>query len=171
MHPELLNNSLFLRYYARWQKDPDSVVFAPIADFLLRYGLIDAAQKVCVEGLKRHPALTVGRIVMARIHLARGNFEEAEEETRQALLIAPKSLQAEELLGKINEARGGSNERHVAAQVQGGSSVPSEWQTVTMAQILAGQGHNDKAKDIYRTILARDPDNEEAHRGLAAINP
>jgi Tfp pilus assembly protein PilF len=166
MHPDLLNNSLFLRYYSQWQKDPDSIVFASIADYFLRYGMIDSAFKVCKEGLRRHPKLTVGRVVMAKIQLARGNFEEAEEEVRTALQIAPKGQQIEDLMARIDQARKAAEPATHSSE----SPVPSEWQTVTMAQLFAQQGHTDRAREIYYTILEKDPQNEDAHRGLAAIN-
>lgn len=166
MHPDLLNNSLFLRYYSQWQKNPDSIVFASIADYFLRYGMIDNALKVCKEGLKRHPKLTVGHIVMAKIHIARGNFEEAEEELRITLQIIPKSQQAEELMAKIEEVKRGTEPEAGMPK----PAMPSEWQTVTMAQIYAEQGHADRAREIYYSILEKDPQNEDAHRGLAAIN-
>lgn len=164
MHPDLLNNSLFLRYYGQWQKNPDSIVFASVADYFLRYGLIDNAYKICAEGIRRHPKLTVGRIVMAKIHLARGNLEEAEEELRAVLAVTPKNRQALELMDRIEEKRRGEVKEPKP------SSVPSEWQTVTMARIFADQGHVERAREIYYSILERDPQNEDAHRGLAAIN-
>lgn len=173
MHPELLNNSLFLRYYSQWQKDPGSVVFASVADLFLRYDQIDNAYKVCKAGLEKHPGLTVGHVVMAKIHIARGNFEEAEEEIRTALNIAPANSKAHEIMADIEAARRGdaprihTGERKVS--VTGESSMPAEWQTVTMAKIFADQGHTGRAREIYHAILARDPQNEEAGRGLAAI--
>jgi Tfp pilus assembly protein PilF len=173
MHPELLNNSLFLRYYSQWQKDPDSVVFASVADYFLRYDQIDNAHKVCKAGLEKHPNFTVGHVVMAKIHIARGNFEEADEELRTALNIAPGNGKAHEILANLEAARRGeapqihTGERKVS--VPGESSMPAEWQTVTMAKIFAGQGHVERAREIYHAILARDPQNEEASRGLAAI--
>lgn len=166
MHPDLLNNSLFLRYYSQWQKNPDSIVFASIADYFLRYGLIDSALKICKEGLMRHPKLTIGHVVMAKIHLARGNFEEAEEELRTTLQITPKSQQAQDLMARIDELKTGEEPQISLPK----PSMPSEWQTVTMAQIYAQQGHIDRAREIYYSILERDPQNEDAHQGLAAIN-
>lgn len=174
MHPDLLNNSLFLRYYSQWQKNPDSVVFASIADYFLRYGLIDDALKICKEGLRRNPKLIIGHIVMAKIHFARGNLEEAEEELRSVIQTTPKNIQAQGLLAKIDEAR--MNDLHrtaVEAPKPGGTreaDMPSEWETVTMARIFAQQGHRDRAREIYYSILEKDPQNEDAHRGLAAIN-
>jgi len=166
MHPDLLNNSLFLRYYSQWQKNPDSIVFASIADYFLRYAMIDSAFKICKEGLRRHPKLTVGHVVMARIQLARGNFEEAEEELRTALQIAPKGQQVQDLMAQIRQAKEAAEPAIDSTK----PSVPSEWQTVTMAQLFAQQGHADRAREIYYSILEKDPQNEDAHRGLAAIN-
>jgi tetratricopeptide (TPR) repeat protein len=178
MHPDLLNNSLFLRYYNQWQKNPDSIVFASIADYLLTYGLIDDAHKVCEEGLKRHPQFTVGRFVMAKIHLKRGNYEEAEEQLRGVLQMNPKNEQAHKLLSKIDEMRSGqSQEIHMEIPAQGASpgetssaAMPSEWQTITMANIYSAQGHPEKAREIYQSILDRDPQNETALAGLASID-
>jgi len=178
MHPDLLNNSLFLRYYSQWQKNPDSIVFASIADYLLTYGLIDDAYKVCEEGLKRHPRFTVGRFMMAKIHLKRGNYEEAEEQLRGILEMNPKNEQAYNLLSKMDEVkRGQPQEIHVEIPAQNASpseiispAMPSDWQTVTMAKIYAAQGHPEKAREIYQSILERDPQNEAALAGLASID-
>jgi len=177
MHPELLNNSLFLRYYVQWQKNPDSIVFAPIADYLLYYGMAEDALKICDEGLKRHPRLTVGHLIMAKVQLKRGKLDEAEEALRMALQITPKNQRAEELLVTIEEARNGhplgddfgalNVERPPPETAQ---SMPSEWQTITMAKIFAQQGHIDRAREIYQAILEREPQNEDARRGLASIH-
>lgn len=174
MHPDLLNNSLFLRYYSQWQKNPDSIVFAAIADYFVRYGMINDALKICKEGLRRNPKFTIGHIVMAKIHLARGNLEEAEEELRTVIQMVPKNTQAKDLLEKIDEARTGDARRMMVEVPKSAEAkeleMPPEWQTVTMAKIFAEQGHMERAREIYYSILEKDPQNEDAHRGLAAIN-
>lgn len=174
MHPDLLNNSLFLRYYGQWQKNPESIVFAPIADYLLNYNLTDDAQKICEEGLKRHPSLTVGHIVMAKIHMKRQKLEEAEEELRLVLQIAPGNRRAGEMMVKLEDLRkGGTSEIGIEtppSDAPPSSQTPSEWQTVTMAGIYAEQGHVEKAREIYLSVLERDPQNETALKGLASIN-
>ncbi len=43
--------------------------------------------------------------------------------------------------------------------------------TITMADLYARQGLVDDARQIYESILARDPDNAEVHAKLAAITP
>ena len=172
MHPDLLNNSLFLRYYTQWQKNPDSVVFASIAEFFIHYGLIDDALKVCREGLRRHPNLISGRIVMAKVHLKRGNYEEAEEELRRVLRLAPHNQDAQDLILRIQAEKSAlhSETPPLSVELDKPRSVSSEWQTVTMAKIYAAQGHKEEAERIFHSILEREPENEDARKGLASIN-
>ncbi|MFA4973068.1 MAG: tetratricopeptide repeat protein [bacterium] len=180
MHPELLNNSTFLRYYKQWQDDPDSIVFAPIAEYFLMYGMIDAAFSVCREGVKRHPGFISGRLVMARVHLRRGNWEEAEGELMQALSIRADNAQAKGMMEEIAALRRAERDRlrveprteprPVALPVENHAAIrhPS-WNTITMAGILAAQGHRERAKEIYQTILTGDPSNAAARAGIEAL--
>lgn len=178
MHPELLNNSRFLRYYKQWQDDPSSIIFAAVADYLLIYGMIDAAMKVCREGLKRHPDLISGRIVMAKIHLKRGNWDEAESELRRVISLVPQNPTAREMMSQIDAMRAGEREAlRIEAQqavrsveTEGAGIDLSSWQTVTMADIFARQGHTDRARRIYQSILAQDPGNEAARRGIESLS-
>jgi predicted Zn-dependent protease len=178
MHPELLNNSLFLKYYKQWQDDPYSIVFAPIADYFLMYGMVDDAMKVCREGLKRHPNLVSGRIVMAKVHLKRGNWDEAEAELTAVLSIVPDNQTAREMLATIDGERKaeGAVFKEAAERVQTHAErdAPKQaedesWQTVTMADIFARQGHNEKARKIYLSVLSREPHNEAARRGIELL--
>jgi tetratricopeptide (TPR) repeat protein len=179
MHPELLNNSLFLRYYKQWQDQPASVVFAPIAEFLLLYGMIDDAFKVCRQGLVHHPELVTGRLAMAKIHLRRGNWEEAELELNRVFAVVPENAVARALKGEIaaRQRREQEGETSPAASApfpepEGAfAETPSSWETLTMAGIFAAQGHHERARQIYQTILRRDPGNELARSGLAALPP
>ena len=178
MHPDLLNNSLFLRYYQQWQDDPTSIVFAPIAEYFLLYGMVDEALEICRMGLKGHPSFVSGRVVMAKIHLKRGNWDEAEEELRQALTIMPTNRSARELMQEIDDMR---HQERVSAQRDSGTAVSAggavgdrsrdsaSWNTVTMAKVYASQGLYDRARTIYRSILAQDPNNETAIRGLESL--
>jgi len=176
MHPDLLNNSLFLRYYEQWQKDPDSVVFAPIADFFLRYGLVKDAQKICEQGLKRHPNLTTGRLVMAKVYIAQEKLDEAANELNNVFNIMPSNQLAKRLLDEINLKRfpNITNIEKLPLVQQEESvfnaSLPNKWETLTMAKIYASQGHIKKAQRIFKSILERDPNNKDALKGLASIN-
>ena len=150
MHPELLSNSLFLRYYNQWQQDPTSVVFAPIAEYLLHYGLLAEAVKVCLEGLRHHPDLVSGRLSLAKAYLRQKEFPKARQELRRVLDLVPNQEKALELM----------------EQIQPSESRPSNWETITMAKIYAAQGHIDQAREVFRAILNKDPHNQEALQGL-----
>lgn len=174
MHPELLNNSLFLRYYKQWQEDPSSILFVSIADYFLKFGMGDEAMRICEEGLKRHPQLVSARIVMAKIHMQRKGWEEAERELKAAIQAAPANRTAAALLEGVLARRKGEaqEEPHGPAIEAGAAAVPlpsSSWSTVTMARIYASQGHLGEARAICESILAADPGNEGAKKELGLI--
>lgn len=150
MHPDLLNNSHFLRYYNLWQEDPSSIVFAPIAEYLLSYGLIDEALKVCLAGLQYHPQLVSGHLILAKIYLRQKKWDEVKKETQIVLNLVPNHEKAVELQNSFPKKA-------------------ANWETVTMAKIYAAQGHVDQAAEVYQIILSREPHNEEAKRGLSEL--
>lgn len=157
MHPELLNNSLFLRYYNQWQEDPTSIVFAAIADFFLRYGLVDDALRICLEGLNHHPDFVSGRLVLAKVFLQKKEFPRAKEELKKVLNQVPEQAKALELM-RLTEER----QTPVAPEA-------SSWETISMAKIYQSQGLIGQAREVYQSILARDPNNQEAKTRLAQL--
>lgn len=179
MHPDLINNSHFLKYYKQWQDDPDSIVFVPIVEYFLSYGMIDDAFKICRAGLKKHPSLVSGLLMMAKIHLKRGNWEEAEEVLDSILADHPHNRRAARLKVEVAElqkndfhpAGEGLSERRESEVVA--ENVPQmldpSWNTISMANIYAEQGHIEHARVIYKTILQKDPENTLAKNGLEAL--
>lgn len=158
MHPELLKNSIFLRYYQQWQQDPISIVFVPIAEYFLSYGLTGEAARVLQAGLIHHPDLISGRLCLAKVYLRTKELPRAQAELDRVLAIVPNQEKAMELMRGIKK-----------------ESAPSElepilpWQTVTMAKIYAAQGHREQARQVYQVILAKDPQNQEAIQGLQQL--
>jgi len=204
MHPELLNNSLFLRYYNQWLERPDSIVFAPIGEFLIGHGHLDEAIKICREGLKNTPNSVTGRMVLAKALIKSDKLDEADDELRKILSLVPSHTKAQKLRLEIElAAKTGAkvtlSEREVLSddddkeaklakeeieeeeeeitaeykmdpnEVREDEKVFPTWQTVTMAKIYSAQGHTDKAREIYRAILSRDPSNEAARSGLNSL--
>lgn len=160
MRAELLNNSLFLRYYNQWCKQPSSMVFASLAEFFLIYDMIEESIKVCREGLKHNPNSVSGKLVLAKAYMRQGNLDDADEELRKILSVLPSHTKAQELRMEIDMLRQGEK------LVYG--DLPA-WQTVTMAKIYSSQGHDDKAREIYEAILSRDPTNDAARIGLGSL--
>jgi tetratricopeptide (TPR) repeat protein len=219
MRQDLIENPVFLRYYERWQADQTSVVFAPLAEILRNHGMIDDAINIVEEGLKHHPDLVSGRIVLARAYLSRGKFEESRAQAFMILGLMPNHSEARAILQEIVETEGITRakpvvitvtpeELHKVTQIRPdpireskfdifedeptedmpitevpvtvdelefleeygeGPSDHEAWHTVTMAKILASQGHFSRARKIFRKILEREPNNEEAKVELGRL--
>lgn len=175
MHPELLNNSYFLRYYNQWQEDPTSIVFAPIAEYLISYKMYDEALAVCKEGMRSNPDFVIGRLVMAKAYYRKKDYHHAHEELRRVLAVMPDQEKALELKALVEEALGHSalsSPQTVKVPIEQEKQKPRSpagWETVTMAKIYVSQGHREKARRVFEAILTHNPNDEEAKAGLALL--
>lgn len=70
-------------------QDPQSLVFLRLAEALRRKGQLDAALRVAVNGLERHPHLADAHDVYARVLTDKHDYERAFDEWDMALRIAP----------------------------------------------------------------------------------
>lgn len=89
------------RHAAKLEKDPQSRVFAQLADAYRKEGLLEEAIRICRDGLVAHPTYASARVVLARALLEQGALEEAEAEFRRVLELAADNLVALRLLGDI----------------------------------------------------------------------
>ena len=74
---------------AQLAQDPHSLVFLRLAEALRRKGQLDAAVRVALNGLERHPHLADAHDLYARILTDKHDFEKAFDEWDMALRIAP----------------------------------------------------------------------------------
>ncbi len=81
--------------------DPNSQIFAALAEALRRKGELDKAFRVCQSGLRLHPNYGSAHIVMAKINLDRGLYDWAEAEVKRAIDIEGNSRTIELLLAEI----------------------------------------------------------------------
>ena len=93
------------RHAAKLEKDPQSRIFAQLADAYRKEGLLDEAIRICRDGLAAHPTYVSGRVVLGRALLEQGALEEAEAEFRRVLELAPDNLLALRTLGEIQQRR------------------------------------------------------------------
>ena len=107
MRPELLNNSLFLKYYHQWLSDPKSIVFAPLAEIFAAYDMIDEALKVCREGLKANPTSVAGRLSYAKTLMKIGDLDAADAELVRVQEFVPSHSKALDLRMDIEFMRRG----------------------------------------------------------------
>lgn len=150
-------------------------MFVPICEYFLRYGMIDEASYICVEGTRQHPDLVSGHLVMAKVHIAKGDYDKAMQSVQAVLSIVSDNESALELKRYIENSspRPDVSESHQAKVVpikrRETRRIPS-WETVTMANIYTAQGHYDRARNIYNSILSRDPGNKAAIEGLEFLS-
>lgn len=74
---------------AQLAQDPQSLVFLRLAEALRRKGQLDAALRVALNGLERHPHLADAHDLYARVLADKHDYERAFDEWDMALRIAP----------------------------------------------------------------------------------
>jgi len=82
-------------------QNPESLVFAALADAYRKKGDLSKAFHTCSQGLKLHPNYGPGHLVMARINLERGMCTEAEKELASAEQADGRTRATELLLAQI----------------------------------------------------------------------
>ena len=88
------------RYLRLFQENPDSRVFAPLADLFRRLKKYQEAEEVCREGLKRHPYYAGGKVALAQIFFDTGRVDQALEEVESVVTYYPDNLLARKILVK-----------------------------------------------------------------------
>jgi tetratricopeptide (TPR) repeat protein len=74
---------------AQLAQDPQSLVFLRLGEALRRKGQLDAAMRVAMNGLERHPHLADAHDLYARILTDKHDYERAFDEWDMAVRIAP----------------------------------------------------------------------------------
>src|SRR3954451_675653 len=91
---------LIYGYLKKYQDDPTSRVFAPLAEAYRKAGLIDEAIDIAREGLKNHPGFVGGRVALARALFEKKEYEQVIEEVKQVVQDVPDNLVAQKLLAE-----------------------------------------------------------------------
>ncbi len=90
-------------------EDPNSQIFAALAEAHRKNGELDKAFKVCKSGLRIHPKYGSAHVVMAKINLDRGHYDWAETEVKTAIKYDGRTRSVELLLSEIHIYRGEFN--------------------------------------------------------------
>ena len=93
-------NPQIYHYLRRYQEDPSSRVFAPLAEAYRRAGLLDEAIDICRDGVRIHPHFIGGRVALARALFDKSEYAEVVKEIEPIVLDAPDNLVAQKLLAE-----------------------------------------------------------------------
>src|SRR5512141_425667 len=89
------------KYLEILAKDPNSRVFAPLAEAYRKAGFLDDAVETALEGLKVHPNYLGGRVALGRAYFEKKQYAEAAAEMKKVVASASDNLMAHKLLGQI----------------------------------------------------------------------
>jgi tetratricopeptide (TPR) repeat protein len=88
------------RYLRIYQENPDSRVFAPLADMYRRLARFREAEQVSREGLLRHPYYAGGKVALAHVLLDTERLQEALDIIEEVVTFYPDNLLARRILIK-----------------------------------------------------------------------
>lgn len=104
---------LIYDYLKKYQEDPTSRIFAPLAEAYRKAGLLDEAIEIAREGLRVHPNFVGGRVALARALFEKRQYEEVVNELSIVVREVPDNLVAQRLLaesslmlGRLSDALG-----------------------------------------------------------------
>jgi tetratricopeptide (TPR) repeat protein len=84
-------------YLRKYQADPTSRVFAPLAEAYRKAGLVDEAIEIAREGLRVHPSFVGGRVALSRALFDKQLYADVVKELKQILEDVPDNLVAQRL--------------------------------------------------------------------------
>jgi tetratricopeptide (TPR) repeat protein len=142
-------------YLKKFQDDPTSRVFAPLAEAYRKSGLIDEALEIAREGMRVHPNFVGGRVALARALLDKKLFTEVVDDLVPVVRDNPDNLVAQRLvaescliLGRLADA--------LSAYKMLLFFTPYDREVAQMVQELEAQAY-EKGVLILRTDPEPDP--------------
>lgn len=99
MNASKKHTPLIYTYLRKFQEDPTSRVFAPLAEAYRKAGMPEEAVEIAYEGLKHHPHFLGGRVALARALFDLKKYSEVIEELASRIRDVPDNLIAQRLLG------------------------------------------------------------------------
>jgi predicted Zn-dependent protease len=94
------------QYLKKYQEDPSSRVFAPLAEAYRKAGLVNEAIEIARDGLKLHPRFMGGRVALARALFDKKLYQEVIDELSPIVQDIPDNLVAQRLLAESHLIQG-----------------------------------------------------------------
>ncbi|HXQ27780.1 MAG TPA: tetratricopeptide repeat protein [Gemmatimonadales bacterium] len=136
-------------------QDPDSLVFLRLGELLRQRGQLDAAHRVALSGLGRHPHLADAHDLCARVLTDKRDYERAFDEWDMALRIAPTHIGALKGLAYLYFKVGdvAQAEAHLAAAQRAAPDDP----TLRQAAVRLADGDRRSAAVVLGAAPAPPP--------------
>jgi tetratricopeptide (TPR) repeat protein len=90
----------------RYEKSPESRLFAPLADAYRKSGDVDRAIELCEEGLRRHPDYASAHVILGKCFYDKGATERSRAEFERVIEIDPENMVGLKYMGDIMVAEG-----------------------------------------------------------------
>lgn len=100
MGMEDINPEFVERYQLILEREPNSKVFAPLAEAYRKMGLHKEAEAIARQGVEYHPDFAGGRVALAKVYMDQSQYDQALEQLKRAIEISPENLLAQTLLGR-----------------------------------------------------------------------
>lgn len=175
--------SLIKDYTEQLKHEPKADVFCQLAHCYLRLGLIDSAVTALQQGLVQHPHHVQGQVLLAEQCAEKGQYDEAVAGYEKVLQQHPDCVDALVGIAQLNLAQSNRDKAqlyiekvrllqpqhpHLAALIKQlhapgrgvDGSVSMSLVTATVAELYYKQGLTEKAVDVYKTLVSRQPQNE-----------
>jgi Tfp pilus assembly protein PilF len=123
----------------------------------LLQGRLDEARDIMNEMEDILASLSRIYACMGDICMKKGMKDSAETYYRKVMFLNPGVPLSED----VAEGLSGIEEPH-ATDAEGDAEIPSDFQTVTLAELYIRQGHLRPAEELLEKIIGQDPQNEKA---------
>lgn len=166
-----------------FKEDPDSTLFAPLADSYEKTGRLREAIGLLEQGLRKHPLYLPGHLLLGRYYKKEGRYQEAREEFDKVIILDKGNVPAYRELADIYEKLEDRDKLtqtyktilmlysydERAREYMKKEKKTTPFATFGIAQLYESQGLLKEALKIYKEILKKEPDNEEAKRKIEEL--
>ncbi len=139
-----------------------------ICRILIRQGKIEEAKEMLQEMEGTLASLSQIYASMGDVCRKEGMLESAQTFYRKFISLSPDSPMSRQISEKIEaiEAQQGNDEERDGEDA---AQVPSDFQTVTLAELYIRQGHLRPAAEVLEAIIRKDPGQEKAATMLREV--
>lgn len=99
MDPQILKS--IQNYKVLYEKDPNSRVFAPLAECHRRLKNFHEATRLCREGISKHSDFAGGYLCLGRVLVDQGEYEEALQHLEMTVHLASDNILAHTLIAEV----------------------------------------------------------------------